>query len=259
MFPLDEERRRAAWEAYRANPAFFPLIGAVLVGEQDGVVYADDTAPRQFYVEHAFGFAQVFGESRPAFENALERYLLVDKSFAAAKVRLYTPLLPAFLEDSNLDGLRSLRQRFEISESALATRFDDHARGSGLEAVPVDRGNALDLDAHFGVATRFWRTHDDFAEGANAVVALDHGRPAGICYAAAVADRQAEIDVLTLPEYRTRGVGTFVVIEFVRRCLERSLRPLWDCFTNNAGSMRLAHSTGFTPVRPPYPFYTIAR
>jgi RimJ/RimL family protein N-acetyltransferase len=35
--------------------------------------------------------------------------------------------------------------------------------------------------------------------------------------------------------------------------------PLWDCFTNNAGSMALARSCGFRPIGPAYSFYTISK
>jgi RimJ/RimL family protein N-acetyltransferase len=83
--------------------------------------------------------------------------------------------------------------------------------------------------------------------------------PASICYSAAEADHRVEIDVLTLPEYRNRGLARHAVMTFVERCFSFSLHPLWDCFTNNAGSMRLCQAVGFTAVKAPYPFFTINR
>lgn len=257
MVKLDKEQSAAAFARYRTTDAFFPLIGAVLLDEQDGVVYADVAAsPRQVYVEHAFGFAQVFGDSCLGFEADLERYLLVDRSFVAPKVRLYAGRHPAFLDDAKWDALRSFRQRFtcrsaeETETARLPTMLD-------VEATCVDEQNVAEIERVFGVVGRFWRGPDDFLRKARAVVGLHRGRPASICYAAAEADRRVEIDVLTLPEFRTLGIGKFVVTQFVRRCFEQSVQPLWDCFANNSGSLQLCRSVGFRAPHPPYPFFTI--
>lgn len=247
----------AALETYRGSASFFPLIGAVLAGEQDGIVFGDDAArPRQLYVEHAFGFAQVFGGRVPSFEEALRRYLLVDRAFAAAKVRLYTPQLPPFLAGEEAGPLRSERQRFRLAPGLPPAPA---AREAAWDAVPVNASNFEQVQQDFGVALRFWRTAADFIAGSRAVVARVDGQPTAICYAASVCDARAEIDVMTLPAWRLQGTARFAVAHFVQRCLHEGLQPLWDCFTNNAGSVRLALSSGFVPAAPPYPFFTIGK
>lgn len=261
MVKLDKADYPPLYDRYRRVENFFPLIGAVLLDEQDGTVFADRREePRQFYVEHAFGFAQIFGETCPVFEAALERYLLVDKAFAAAKVRLYTPCLPAFLAGPAGESCKSLRQRFSLavpeSPEELLALLD---AGSPLTVGGADAGNVSEIERLFGVVGRFWRTPEDFIARANAVVALYQGQPACICYAAAAAERQMEIDVLTLPEFRNLGAGKFAVVHFMKSCFEQSLLPLWDCFANNTGSMQLAGAVGFVVDRPPYPFFTINR
>lgn len=254
MVPLDAAQRRAAFAPYRAGPAFFPLIGAVLEGTQDGVAYGDHPAtPRQWYVEHAFGFAQVFGAPAPGFEDALRRHLLVDRAFAAPKVRLYTPHCPDFLRGPDAEGMRSERQRFRLAD----------ARGGGpdydgrLAAVAVDAANFEAMEGAFGVALRFWRTPADFIANARATLVLLDGAPAAVCYAAAVSDGRAEIDVMTLPAARQQGAARRAVAHFVARCRAEGIEPLWDCFTNNAASVQLSLATGFAPAGPAYPFFTI--
>lgn len=246
-----------AWALYGRHGAFFPLIGAVLCGEQDGQVFADSAAnPRQFYVEHAFGFAQVFGLPVAAFEAALQRYWLVDKTFASAKARLYTPTCPAFLTVGDWEGVRSWRQHFDL-DFAYAGTAPELAEGTTVRAVePTDLGL---IQSAFGVVDRFWRTPDDFARHALAVVGLVRGEPAALCYAAAVSGGRAEIDVLTLPAFRHLGLARAVVDAFSHRCLEHQLRPLWDCFTNNTASMALCRAAGFVPLGEPYPFFTFNR
>ncbi len=228
---------------------------------QDGVIHADrEENPIQVYVEHAFGFAQVFGEPVPAFEQALQRYLLVDKAFSCEKVRLYTPHYPGFLQGSKCAGLLSVRQHFQV-DIAL-TRAAVHPTGEsekGLTLVYADVSCVNMIQDAFGVVNRFWRTPNDFTEHSNAVVALVGGQAAALCYGAAVAGGRAEIDVFTLPAYRNLGLAKAVVRLFNQRCLAQNVLPLWDCFTNNTASMALCKSAGFIPLGEPYPFFTINR
>ena len=253
MVRLDVRDFAAALPLYRGAPARFPLIGAVLLGEQDGTVHVDDRArPLQVFVMHAFGFAQLLGDSTPQFEAQLERHLLVDKAFAAPKARLYTPRLPRFLEDERYRALRSFRQRFTIARDRVKSE-------PTAQVVPVRAENFARFEEALGVARRFWRSPQDFIQGAYAVVALHEGEPASICYAAAVADGEAEIDVLTRPQYQRLGLARAAVLRFVQVCFARGLEPVWDCFENNAGSMQLGRSVGFRPKGPPYPFFTISK
>lgn len=253
---LDAEGARAAFAAYRTGQAFFPLVGAVLEGTQDGTCWGDHaTRPRQVYVEHAFGFAQVFGASLPGFEAALRQYLLVDRAFAAPKVRLYTPQLPRFLEGPEHAPLRAERQRYMLSQHVPQLQ----SVSARLAARPVTTEHFAAMEQAFGVALRFWRTPADFLAGARATMALVDGAPAAVCYAAAVSAGRAEIDVLTLPAFRQQGAAHFAVRRFIDRCRHEGLAPLWDCFTNNAGSVQLARAAGFVPSGAPYPFFTIGK
>lgn len=248
----------AALALYREHGAYFPLIGAVLSDSQDGVVYADSSiSPRQVYVEHAFGFAQVFGASTPTFEASLRHYLLIDRAFSSAKVRLYTPFFPSFLDIPEYDQLRSWRQHFRLSDVDLLMEFDEKPPDTSLVNVDIECVGAV--EASFGVVSRFWRTPKDFVDKSNAILALVSGTPAALCYAAAVEDGLAEIDVLTLPHWRNRGLAAATVRVFNKRCLSQDVLPLWDCFTNNAASMALCRSAGFSPLGAAYPFFTINR
>jgi GNAT superfamily N-acetyltransferase len=155
-------------------------------------------------------------------------------------------------------SLRSYRQRFRLAETGAGVAIESTTGvDSIVKAEEVDWRNVDDVDRLFGVITRFWPSPEDFIKKAGAVLARVQDEPAAICYAAAVADNCAEIDVLTRPEFRRMGVGRFAVLEFIRQCLAGGRRPLWDCFSNNAGSMALCRACGFVPVANPYPFFTI--
>jgi RimJ/RimL family protein N-acetyltransferase len=261
MFKLEKDAYGKLYQNYIAGDFFFPLIGAVLLDEQDGVVFVDDpSSPSQAYIEHAFGFAQIIGKPVADFEQHLKNYLLDDKLFTPAKVRLYGSYVPDFLTGHDYDSLRSWRQRFIITPNNQNIKNTSPlATDSHLTICNADKNTIEDIENTFGVVSRFWRNPDDFIRQSNAVIILLDNQPASICYSAATANHCAEIDVLTLPEYRGQGIGRLAVMQFIKQCFEQSIQPLWDCFTNNAGSMMLCKSAGFTAPREPYPFFTISK
>ncbi|MBX9595763.1 MAG: GNAT family N-acetyltransferase [Roseomonas sp.] len=237
---------------YLAQPAFFPLIVAVLEDRQDGTVLVDDPAnPRQAYVEHRFGFAQAFGDASPTFEAALGAHLTDRRAFAVEKVRLYTPLLPACLATPAFQPMRSERQRYRLPMPP--------AMMPAGEARPATLADAAELQARFGIVTRFWRSAPDFVAGAQAQLIRRDGQVAALCYAAATGGGRAEIDVLTDPAFRRQGLARQAVGAFIAACAAAGLEPVWDAFTNNLPSVRTALSMGFRPESPPYAFFTIPR
>jgi RimJ/RimL family protein N-acetyltransferase len=241
---------------YLTEPAFFPLIAAVLERSQDGAVWVDDaTRPRQAYVEHRFGFAQIFGEPAAAFETDLEAYFSARRDFSVEKVRLYTPSLPAFLQTPTFFGYRSERQRFTLAQETM--------RGAVLPSLAkpalIGMQDSDEIQARFGIVTRFWRSAGQFVAAAQANVVRQGGEIVAVCYAAAIGGGKAEIDVVTDPAFRQQGLGRQAVAGFIASCVAVGLEPVWDCFTNNIPSMRTAHSLGFRPWGAPYIFFTIPR
>ena len=262
MFALSLEARARAYTAYAANSAFFPLIAAVLSGAQCGAAYADSVeAPRQLYVEHAFGFAQRVGESTPGFEAELHKYLLIDKAFAAPKVRLYTPLLPAFHICEPMQAVRAERQRFFLRTEVYAETRARLLSRSAADCVvlSVTTETVSRVESAFGLVSRFWPNAAAFVAHARAQVICHAGEAAAICYAAALENGRAEVDIFTRPEYRGKGFAMMAAVRFVDDCLAHGVEPLWDCFTNNAGSMALRERLGFLDCAAPYEFFTIAR
>lgn len=262
MVRLSEDKYSEALALYRRSELFFPLIAAVLLRTQDGVVYADDAdSPTQFYVEHAFGFAQLFGEPNRDFEDGLARYLLIEGRFHAAKVRLYGLYVPEFLKEEHPNVSLSNRQRFRLgaSHATFDTVIEELPHRDRLQLAGCNMENVAEIEEKFGVVSRFWRTPSDFIAHAMATIVLFQGKMAAICYSAATAEGGAEIDVMTLPDFRKLGLGKVAVAGFIDACRRQGVEPLWDCFTNNVPSMELARSVGYQPFAEPYSFYTINR
>ncbi|WP_159650222.1 MULTISPECIES: GNAT family N-acetyltransferase [unclassified Bosea (in: a-proteobacteria)] len=256
MIRLEADKFDRVLPQYLSETAFFPLIAAVLNRSQDGAVWVDEPAkPRQVYVEHSFGFAQIFGEPVSTFESGLESYLSERRDFTVEKVRLYGPQAPAFLRTPAFSAYCSERQRFTLARDA--------PRGvlplEMLKSSPAVAADVDEIQARFGVVARFWRSADDFVRFSQACVIREAGAIAAVCYAAAIGGEKAEIDVVTDPHFRRRGLAHQAVAGFAASCFASRLEPVWDCFTNNIPSVRTALSLGFSPKNAPYAFFTIPR
>jgi RimJ/RimL family protein N-acetyltransferase len=117
------------------------------------------------------------------------------------------------------------------------------------ELIPKTSKFNLDLDS------RFWSSIQDVEENGLGFCLLKDGELVSICYAAAISDGLAEVDVITDEAYRGQGLGSLVSRQFIRECLLRGITPTWDCFSYNTNSQRLAERLGFSElVR--YPFYS---
>ncbi|MBA3536052.1 MAG: GNAT family N-acetyltransferase [Tatlockia sp.] len=258
MIRLDKNDFEQIYRLYLKTKFFFPLIASVLLDEQDGLVYVNNlSSPSQIYVEHSFGFSQIFGKFDEQFEQELERYLLLDKSFNADKIRLYAPYPPDFIVKPHYKSLTSFRQRLVLGSESPFDELPLEQSDKKIIVSGVNLANISIVENQFALVSRFWRNSIDFIEKSNAVVVYYDGEVASICYAAAQANNCVEIDVLTLPKYRDLGLAKKTVLCFINNCFELGLRPLWDCFINNPGSMMLSKSVGFNAFNDPYPFFTI--
>ncbi len=262
MFKLEKKYYPAAYKLYRDGYSFFPLIAAVLTDEQDGIIYVDNhKAPAQVYVEHHFGFAQLFGESLPSsiFLNKLETYLLVKRNFHSGKVRLYSPITPDFLLKSRKEVSISERQRFHLDQQLFLDQKKDipYSDVKDIQLLSVEKKDVTLIERKFNVINRFWRNQDDFLKKAGAYMVIYQKKPAAICYSAATVAGCAEIDVLSLTPYRKIGLASYAITNFIKKCNNFNIQPLWDCYTNNEASMMLANSLGFVPYNAPYKFFTI--
>jgi len=253
---LEKNRYPIAKDYYLSEDRFYPLISAVLNQEQEGVVYANHArSPDSFFVEHKFGFSQIYGAADTGFYEGLRKYLFIEKAFIPEKIRAYAPNHGDFFK-----GYAEISERcqFRLADESTVVA-EPYQRGILVEDVTLE--DIRDVDRAFGLdlCNRFWGSKEDFLRHGMAKVLQYQGNYASICYAAALADGIAEIDVATLPEYRQKAFGRLVCTAFLRGCLDKKIIPNWDCFTNNTGSMRLAEDLGFVKYGEPYAFFTLRR
>lgn len=257
---LKPEEFRRVLPLYEAAGVRLPLISAVVRRKQRGRVFADAReAPGAAFVINDFGFAYLLGAGHEKFDAGLERLLSTPGALGPTYLLWYSP--PAGWR-ARLDALgpdlvrRRERVRFEFREGLAPWLGEPVECPAGFELRELTPG-LVPATEKLGVqlASRFWASAEDFAENGLGVCLTEGDEVVSLCYAAAVADGLAEVDVVTQPEYRGRGLAGVVTRQFIKECLRRGVAPTWDCFDYNAGSLRLAGGLGFAELYR-YPFYS---
>jgi len=245
---------------YHMTAMSFPLISAVIQQKQRGQVFANERdRPAAALVVTNFGFMFWIGaEQNELFDEGLRQIFSSGDALKPSYLLWYSP--PAAWQ-TKLDGMGSdsVRRRERVRLECRAE--SDSAAGSIPAPVGFElKDLTLDLipkTEKFGVKldSRFWTSCEDFVENGLGICLVKDGEVVSLCYAAAIVDSLAEVDVATDPEFRGRGLASVVTREFIKRCMNRGIVPTWDCFEYNAGSIKLARKLGFLEVVR-YPFYT---
>lgn len=219
----------------------FPIVQMVIDGLQQGQGFKSDAG--DVWVLHNAGFSELFltnddGKGWVDFlisEKALPRYF-----------HLYEPketLVNIIKDHQNFINLRE-RGRIQLGYDHQTVLNVNLPSGYKLEAV--SRTNFATLSVfNLNLENRFWKSSEEFVSHANGMVAVDEiGNPVALCYAAAITNDCAEIDVITLEKHRGRGLANSVVKGFINN-LDKKIKPNWDCFIANVHSLNVARGIGF--------------
>lgn len=222
-----------------------PLASAVLEGHHEGAVFVDDLdRPATALICPISGFFFVVGTPDAAriasfLPEAFALYPLRKRNLVATS-RAWREGLDPLLED------KLPRTGFEFQPAQVAgwgePELPPGVLIEPLEARHVEHWGDLDnwLFEIFGGAENF------LAKGF-ASVAAHEGRPVSLAAACAIGGGEAEIELVTHPDYRGKGLATHVARALVRQCLERGIAPAWSCASANAASIAVALKAGFTP------------
>jgi|GEM_PF-669259 len=245
---------------YRTSGISFPLISAVIQRKQRGQVFANDQdPPAAALVVTNFGFIFLVGaQTSELFDEGLSQIFSSRNAFRPSYLLWYSPPA-AWQKELDAVGPDSVRRRERV-RLEFRRQVDNPAGPIPVPAGFELKDLTLDLipkTEKFGVQldSRFWASSKDFVENGLGVCLVKEGEVVSLCYAAAIVDCLAEVDVATDTELRGRGLASVVTREFINRCMKRGIVPTWDCFEYNAGSIKLARKLGFVEVVR-YPFYT---
>jgi GNAT superfamily N-acetyltransferase len=158
------------------------------------------------------------------------------------------------------DHLVTLQPDLEVI-GRRSFRFDpariDSVRGaadrvpSGLRLAPLTAELAEMADREMPVIIgTFWSGYDRYARHGFGALVLDGDKPVSVNYANVVGGGEANVGVVTLPDYRRRGLATLCSQACIKMAHERGLIATWDCDTVNVASAQLALSLGFVEHDP---------
>ncbi|MHB0876285.1 MAG: GNAT family N-acetyltransferase [Anaerolineae bacterium] len=232
---------------------------AIAAGVATGHVYVDDAgAPKAALVWDGGWDVFLTGDplapaarsalARPFAENILPR--------AAAEGRAGFVIFPsaaweAAAIEAVLPGRRLVPARRALYTEVTVAGEPPAPLPSGFRVEPVDGAFMAHTDLKSAESLLEW-LHDcwlspaTFAEHGFGICILEGDEVVSWCMAEYVSGGRCGIGIETTEGYRRRGFAAIAADAFVRACRERGLRPHWECWANNAGSVATAEKVGFT-------------
>jgi hypothetical protein len=241
---------------YNKEKYNFPIIGSVLDGLQSGKVFTNNLEnPKCAFVLHTFGWSQIFGEADNKFIENLKQYIFKLEKFQSIKIRNYTPSFSEIFENSN----SQLAERCKFKVKGLKTK--NLKVGANYEIKKINNLNCKKINDHLNIDlfTRFWPSEISFNNNSFGFLVECKGEVVSVCYSCGIYNNIHEIDVFTKVPHRGKGIAKIVCTNFINYCFQNKLKPNWDCFINNVGSIELSKSLGYEKILEPYKFYTYNR
>jgi hypothetical protein len=226
----------------------FPIIQAVIEGVQKGQIFKN--ARNDYWVLHKAGFSEVFLNS----DDGKELIDFISKTDELPNYfHLYCPpvqLVDVFKSSTEIFNVRE-RDRVQLEYDGQKMTDSHSIENDEFISVEVTRDNVDSLAVfNLDLENKFWSGKEDFAKHAVGVFIKDkQNNPLSLCYAAAVAEQKAEIDVVTSEHHRGKRLAKTVVGAFISNCINSRIIPNWDCFVDNRPSLATALSLGFSENR----------
>lgn len=234
----------------------FPIISSVIDSLQCGKIFTNNLDnPKCAFVHHTFGWSQIFGEPDNEFIKNLKDYIFRFEKFQSIKIRNYTPYFSDIF--NNTSSQESERCKFEIKD----LKIKNIQIGPNYKVRKIDKENChkINNDLNIELFSRFWPSEISFNNNSFGFIVEHNGEAVSICYSSGIYKNIHEIDIFTNESHRGKGLARIVSLNFINYCFQNKLKPSWDCFTNNVGSIQLSKSLGFKKILEPYKFFTYAR
>ena len=255
-------------DVYELPPALFKLARPILGDPPADLAYIDSgltgASPARVFVDDPERpTAALMARSYEYFVGgALDTPLADFIRDAPAEVGIWADFYGFVAVDRAWDDqLRSLHPDLEtIGRRSFRFHRDhlDRARGwrdrvpLGLRVLPMTAELAAKADREMPeVIGLLWSGYERFAERGFGALMMDDDTPVSVCCAMGVGAGEANLGVMTIPDYRRRGLATICSHAAIEMAFDRGLEATWDCDEPNTASAALASEIGFTE-HPPF-------
>jgi RimJ/RimL family protein N-acetyltransferase len=96
--------------------------------------------------------------------------------------------------------------------------------------------------------SHLWGSSEKYLENTFGLCLLKNNKFASVCNTFYIGGNYIAPDIITLNEFRNKGLATIVCSFFIKRTKELGLTPYWDCDAGNEASNRLAQRLGFKKI-----------
>ncbi len=108
--------------------------------------------------------------------------------------------------------------------------------------------NFANLDFIRSVILEWWDSEEDFLEKGIGFCILHGQEIVSSCISSFVTENSMEPFIVTLENYRKKGLAKKAASEFLKYCKNNGYEHDWDCMEENFGSRALAESLGYDKV-----------
>ncbi|RAS81891.1 GNAT family N-acetyltransferase [Priestia endophytica] len=232
-------------ESFKTPTFAFAIANHIIQGS----IYINDIVnPSSGFLRTASGIYHVFGKANDLVFNKDFYSYFIEKIYR--KENRFTVFTPSTEWESFFDDVfkpyvqKMRRSKYRFVSSAFHPKY----KLSNSYNLKTFTPNTLRKSDNFNESyiLEYWGTEDNFNKNGLGVCIMDRKNIVAECISIFHSGKTAEIDIITNPNYRGKGLGTIVGQEFIKQCLVKNVLPAWDCDINNESSKVLAHKLGFS-------------
>ena len=237
----------------------FPEILSVIEGNNRGRVFADKSdrpTAALVWSKGIEGFYLVGDENNTQFLAELNAYIDEIITPRMQKLKLdwfeicgnreaWNPVIEAVFEERKFS--RSFQCIYKLDSKLRKPAIESPLVGCQVKRVDrslLVEGRLRNSEFLLSKIIRFWESGEVFLDKGLGYAVVCGEEVVSTCFSAFVTGSTHAIDVETTDEYRRRGFGKVAAREFIEDCLQRSLKPHWECMQDNIASVALAEKLG---------------
>ena len=194
-------------------------------------------------VRHNCGFAFIFG-----IPTARD---LVQIIFLMHTAREKGERFVLFCENERLGRYFEMNSGVKVEKRYFFELAQDKPCGvdlpDGFEIRPIDAHILPRLDGRIKPSFS-WERGERFLKNGKGFCAMYGDTPAAWAFSAAVSDREIDIGVETLEQFRGKGLAAAVAGKMAAYVLSIGKKPVWACHSENIASRKTAEKIGFEKV-----------
>ncbi|PFI53539.1 GNAT family N-acetyltransferase [Priestia megaterium] len=231
--------------AFKTPTFAFSVVNHVIQGS----VYVNDVIrPTSGFIRTYSGVYHVFGEANDSMFNKSFYHYFIENVYG--KEKRFTVFTPSTEWETFFDETfesyvkKMIRSKYRFVSSGGHSKYNL----SDLYELKDFNVDTLRKSANFNGSymLEYWGSESNFLKNGLGFCLTYKENIIAECVSIFHSGTIAEIDIVTNPLYRGKGLGKIVGQKFINKCLEANVVPAWDCDKNNKSSRILANKLGFS-------------